>query len=194
MPLPRGRHGIDRDEIRAHQRGRLVEATIECVADRGYALTTVGHIVSRARVSRETFYELFSDKEDCYVASLADTIGDITSAWGEAASDRSLAPADRIEAGLRGYFASLAERPAVAKCFILERPSNRQLTEADNEADPEMLRMIAAVAGVTDLFAVRAYLAMVEGIVRQFVIQDQVAELPGVLPQLMPIVRRVLGI
>jgi len=94
-PLPRGRHGIDRDEIRAHQRARLIEATIECVAERGYPTTTVGHIVARARVSRETFYELYSDKEDCYVASLAATIGDVTEAWGRASSDTSMAMVSR---------------------------------------------------------------------------------------------------
>ncbi len=39
------------------------------VADHDYAATTVATVASTARVSLRTFYEHFTDKEDCFVAA-----------------------------------------------------------------------------------------------------------------------------
>jgi AcrR family transcriptional regulator/DNA-binding MarR family transcriptional regulator len=39
------------------------------VAERGAGGATVAHIVARAGVSRRTFYELFADREDCFLAA-----------------------------------------------------------------------------------------------------------------------------
>ena len=47
------------------QRERLVDAAIELCAGSGYQNVSVAQISSRAGVSSATFYELFSDKEDC---------------------------------------------------------------------------------------------------------------------------------
>jgi AcrR family transcriptional regulator len=68
-PLPRGRHKLDRDAVRASQRGRLVRAMLELVAEQGYESTSVPAVVARARVSRNAFYALFDDKTDCFLAA-----------------------------------------------------------------------------------------------------------------------------
>ncbi len=190
--LPRGRHGIEREDIRAHQRARIIDATIECVAERGYPSTTVGHIVARARVSRETFYELYADKEACYRESLNATIGDIDAAFSAATTDTGEAPAVRLERGLRGYFEALAARPALAVCFILERPTSRVMTAEEATATSDTVRRYADVYGHRDPFLIRTYLAMIDGLVRQYVCEDRTEELPGVLDDLMPVVKRVL--
>lgn len=67
--LPRGRHGIPHDLIAANQRERLLSATAEVIAERGYAALVVGDVISRAGVSRTTFYKLFEDKHACVVAA-----------------------------------------------------------------------------------------------------------------------------
>ncbi|MCZ7630823.1 MAG: TetR/AcrR family transcriptional regulator [Microthrixaceae bacterium] len=41
----------------------------EAMAEHGYAATSVAHILGRAGVSRTTFYELFDDKADCFLAA-----------------------------------------------------------------------------------------------------------------------------
>ena len=64
--LPRGRHGLSREEVVESQRGRLLRAMADAVADKGYAETSVAEVIARAGVSRETFYEQFSSKEDCF--------------------------------------------------------------------------------------------------------------------------------
>ncbi len=51
------------------QRARIVAAMTELVRERGVAAINVGHVVGRSGVSRRTFYELFSDREDCLLAA-----------------------------------------------------------------------------------------------------------------------------
>lgn len=61
--------GTLRDELRASQRGRLICAVADSVADKGYAATTVADVISLAGVSRKTFYEHFDGKESCFLAA-----------------------------------------------------------------------------------------------------------------------------
>ena len=42
----------------------------ELAAERGYAEVTIAHVISRAGISRPTFYEYFSDKDSCFLAAL----------------------------------------------------------------------------------------------------------------------------
>ncbi|MGA9286446.1 MAG: TetR/AcrR family transcriptional regulator [Solirubrobacteraceae bacterium] len=52
------------------QRRRLLAACAEVVSQRGLEGATVGRVCEQAAVSRRTFYELFSDREDCLLAAL----------------------------------------------------------------------------------------------------------------------------
>ena len=40
----------------------------DAVAENGYAATTIADVVSRAGVSRKTFYEHFDGKQECFLA------------------------------------------------------------------------------------------------------------------------------
>ena len=51
------------------QRARLLEAMVRAVAEKGYEAATVADAVRLAKVSRGTFYELFSSKEACLLAA-----------------------------------------------------------------------------------------------------------------------------
>ena len=73
QPLPRGRHKLSRADVRESQRRRLIRAMLDLVAERGYPATTVGDVVAAARCSRNAFYELFEDKEACYIAAADET-------------------------------------------------------------------------------------------------------------------------
>ncbi len=53
----------------ANQRGRMIDATIEVVGEKGYADLTVADVIKRAGVSRRAFYEHFSNREDCFLAT-----------------------------------------------------------------------------------------------------------------------------
>ncbi|HST56079.1 MAG TPA: TetR/AcrR family transcriptional regulator [Solirubrobacteraceae bacterium] len=56
------------------QRRRLLAAIAEAADERGLALVTVADIVAKAGVSRRTFYELFEDRTDCFLAALEDAL------------------------------------------------------------------------------------------------------------------------
>ncbi len=121
-PLPAGRHSLTREVVLASQRGRLLDSMAQAVAEHGYGATTVAHVVALAGVSRKTFYEHFSDKEDCFLAlydtGIAYVIGRLVEAlWDETADSD---PEVRIAAGLRTFLAVLAEEPAFSRAIILE--------------------------------------------------------------------------
>ena len=63
--LPSGRHRIPDQEVRDHQRGRLIDAICALSAERGYADTVINDIVARAGVSKSTFYRFYRSREDC---------------------------------------------------------------------------------------------------------------------------------
>ncbi len=67
--LPRGRHGLPRETVTESQRGRIILAMIEAVAQRGYPETRVADVVEGAGVARKTFYDFFDDKQDCFLAA-----------------------------------------------------------------------------------------------------------------------------
>lgn len=67
--LPKGRHGLSREEVEASQRTRILQATIELGTERGFAALRLTDIVQRAGVARSTFYEYFADKHGCFIAA-----------------------------------------------------------------------------------------------------------------------------
>ena len=67
--LPHGPNGMERSEVERNQRSRLCGAMIEAVARNGYEKTTVAHVIALAGVSRRAFYELFENKEHCFLGT-----------------------------------------------------------------------------------------------------------------------------
>ena len=53
------------DRLVPNPRQRLIDALAASITDVGYSATTVADIVRRARTSRRTFYENFTDREAC---------------------------------------------------------------------------------------------------------------------------------
>jgi AcrR family transcriptional regulator len=117
--LPRGVHGLDRDVVLMSQRARLLEGIVEVVAEKGYPATRVQDVTRAARVSRTTFYEQFSDKEDCFLAAYA--AGAQAHFEHVAAAGRRTRPwFDRLHACTVAYLEVLAAEPAYARTFLLE--------------------------------------------------------------------------
>ncbi len=61
--------GGGRARVGEIQRVRILAAMGELVRERGAGDVTVAHVVGRSGVSRRTFYELFADREDCFLAA-----------------------------------------------------------------------------------------------------------------------------
>lgn len=119
--LPSGRHGLTREVVVASQRGRLLDAMADVVAEKGYGGTTVGDVVERAGVSRRTFYEVFPDKETCFLAAY--DLGlevMLARVLGTAAALRGVDWRRRARASMETYVEVLTHEPAFAWCFHVE--------------------------------------------------------------------------
>ncbi len=96
----------------------------EMVADKGYARTSVADVLKRVHVSRDTFYQHFSGKEDCFLAALdqcGDTIfGAVVNAVISAEPDATGSPLDRFDRALRVYLDTLTDEWTLARTFFLE--------------------------------------------------------------------------
>src|SRR5881396_2849860 len=93
--LPRGPHRLGREVVEASQRERMLDAVVRAVADKGYSGATVGDVVSRAGVSRKTFYEHFRDKEECFLAAYDEGV-EILMKQIRAAGERATSWRDRM--------------------------------------------------------------------------------------------------
>ncbi len=67
--LPKGPHSIGATGVARNQRIRMHGGMIEAVTTRGYEHTSVKLVIGLAGVSRRAFYEQFSGKEDCFIAT-----------------------------------------------------------------------------------------------------------------------------
>jgi AcrR family transcriptional regulator len=119
--LPRGRHGLSRETVTESQRGRIIQSMIEAVAERGYRETRVVDVVEGAGVSRATFYDLFDDLEDCFLASYdfvsARLVDTVATAFNESADSPW---AERIRRGMAALLELLADWPEGARFAIVE--------------------------------------------------------------------------
>jgi AcrR family transcriptional regulator len=94
---------------------------VEVVAERGYPDTRVVDIITAAGVSRKTFYELFDDKEDCFLAAYDAALGVLHEGTERAYEAGEEAPwADRMRVGLATFLQILSERPEAAKFCIVD--------------------------------------------------------------------------
>jgi AcrR family transcriptional regulator len=118
-PLPSGRHSLTREVVLQSQRGRLLDAMAEAVAEHGYGATTIAHVVSHAGVSRKTFYEHFRDKEHCFLAMYDTGIAFVLGRLIEALETEQ-DPRERLVAGLRTFLEVLSEEPAFCRAIVIE--------------------------------------------------------------------------
>lgn len=121
--LPRGRHGLPRETVIASQRRRILTAMAAAMTENGYVGTSVAAIIKLAGVSRETFYEQFRSKEDCFEAAYERAVELLLARIVAATQDRPEAPIgreQRIEAMLAAYLEGLAAEPADARLFLIE--------------------------------------------------------------------------
>lgn len=86
---------------------------------RGYTVTSVDEIVTRARVSKSAFYEFFESKEHCFREILAEEGGGlIHDVLTAAATGRD--HHQRLSLGITRFVVSCFERSDVARLLIVE--------------------------------------------------------------------------
>jgi AcrR family transcriptional regulator/DNA-binding MarR family transcriptional regulator len=101
------------------QRARLLDATFAVVAEEGYRRMTVRKVSGRAGVSNKTFYDLFADREECFLAAFDLALERLATAVIPAWESEKEWTA-RIRAGLATLLGVLDDEPALRALVFVE--------------------------------------------------------------------------
>lgn len=189
--LPPGRHSIAVEEVARQQRVRLMGAMLDAVGEQGYIATSVADVLTRAGISRRTFYEHFSDKEDCYLQACDHVAGVLTEAVGHALADHRRWQ-DSMRAGLDLFLRSVAENPRFARAMLVEvlAVGPAGFARRDSWLTPfqqffEVARGLApAEAAIPETVAETLVGGILETITAR-VVRDEADRVPELLEQLM---------
>jgi AcrR family transcriptional regulator len=117
--LNRSTRELDRAQLANIQRTRILAGAFDVVRELGAANTNIVDIVSRSGVSRRTFYEAFSDREDCLLAAFEQALED-ASRRVVAAYESKDRWREQVRAGLAALLAYMDEQPAAAHLLIAD--------------------------------------------------------------------------
>ena len=129
--------GVPRAEVVANQRERLFGAMVASVAERGYSATTVNDLAEISGVSSRTFYDLFADKQACFLATLEAIIQAAIAYATRQAGEQTADPApggvvlpegesagegweQQAGQGLRAFAEMIVAQPAAARLALVE--------------------------------------------------------------------------
>ncbi len=191
--LPPGRHLVPRDFVAQNQRERMLLATAELVAERGYQKTTIELIAKTARVALSTFYEQFASKEECFLAAFDETVDAAAEVLNELL-DSEQDWAEQVASALEIVLEMIVKEPARARLCIVEAQA------AGGEALKRyqgMLERVAPMLREGRVHNPRASrlpdgleVAIVGGLawlVHQRLVAGQAAEIKALLPEMLQV-------
>jgi AcrR family transcriptional regulator len=118
--FPSGVRKLPPELIRAVQRERLIVAMLNAAADLGYLETNVQDVIDRAGVSRPTFYEHFSNKEDCFLAAFDTSAERLRKMVHSAARNGGDNWRDQVRSGLQALLRFASREPDTARTMVVE--------------------------------------------------------------------------
>jgi AcrR family transcriptional regulator len=168
--LPRGRHRLTRAQVADVQRARMMTAMADAMTERGYVGTTVGDVLARAGVSRETFYQQFSSKLDCFMSAFDAAAALLFARVRKAtAAPGAGSPLDDFDAVFTAYLDSLIAEPAYARLFLVEvNAAGPEAIERRAEVQAQVVDTVVQVLAVDDergRFACRVLVAAISTMV-----------------------------
>lgn len=191
--VPTGRHGLPANIVAEHQRQRLIAATIELVAKRGYRSTSIDHIVKGAKVGYVAFYELFDGKEACFTAALEQIVSETGEQLTAAVGGADSWPQQICDA-LRRLVELIAAEPARARVALVEAPAAgpeayRRYEEAVDSTIPKLREGRALRSGTAELSQTleEAIVGGVAWIFHQRLVNSEAAAIPTMLEEAIQI-------
>jgi AcrR family transcriptional regulator/DNA-binding MarR family transcriptional regulator len=115
-----GPNGLPRGQVTEIQRSRMLAAAVDAVEEVGYAHMTVAEVISRARVSRKTFYDVFADREDCFLGAFEQAVGQTRLIAREAYEREGDVWREGVRAALGRLLVFMDEEPGLAKLCVVE--------------------------------------------------------------------------
>jgi AcrR family transcriptional regulator len=193
--LPRGPYAISADVVAADQRRRLLEALPAVVAEHSFESATVDQIVKVAQVRRNSFYEQFADKRDCFFAAYEiaqERLFGVLTYQCYAGASLSERVSRSFEAGLN----LLGADPAMTRLVIVEAPAAGEGIASRHhewlDRYGRLLRFAAISSPEIDgpsAAVERAVVGAIVSRVKQVVLAGKAKELPTLRPELVQFVR-----
>jgi AcrR family transcriptional regulator len=120
----------------------MLTAAVDAVDELGYSGMTVAQVIGRARVSRKTFYDVFVDREDCFLAAFDQALDQ-----GARLLREAYAGEDSWNEGVRAALARLLgqmdEEPASARlCVVESLAAGERVLERRADAFAELARAV----------------------------------------------------
>jgi AcrR family transcriptional regulator len=110
--------GVPRAEAERNHRERLFAAMVAMVVEKGYDATRVADLVKLAGISRSAFYRQFTDKQECFLATVEELVqptADIVIARAKKAPRGE----ERMRVAVEAFLQLIAAQPAASKmCFV----------------------------------------------------------------------------
>ncbi|HWM63089.1 MAG TPA: TetR/AcrR family transcriptional regulator [Solirubrobacterales bacterium] len=189
--FPAGVRTLPPDLVRAIQRERLLAAMLATVNELGYRALTVQDVLSRAGVSRPTFYEQFEDKEDCFLAAFDASAERLRERLAAVAGSDGDSWRPRLRRGLEALLQFIAEEPNAARTVIVEaRASSPAGLRRRDELLDSFASCIDAEArkGLADppsAIAAAGVVGGIESVLYARLQKEETADLESLLPSLM---------
>jgi AcrR family transcriptional regulator len=120
LAVPRGRHAPPLEVRLDLQRQRLYQAAARVFARLGYAEASAEAIAREAGMSKATFYEHFSNKEECILALFDRAAEVVLMAMARAAQSAGDDPVERMKAGTRAFLREVATHPEAGQTLLVE--------------------------------------------------------------------------
>lgn len=191
--LPRGRHGLSREQVQESQRGRIFLAMAAAMAEKGYVETSVADVLKRSGVGRESFYQLFTSKLDCFLQAF-DAAGEmLLGRLEQAGSDADGPPLERFEHAFGEYLGVLADQPDLARVFLLEvyaaGPEAMQRRADIQDRIVDRMATVLGAKGAQERFACQVLVAGVGNLVATPLATGDTAALTHLRRQVITLVR-----
>lgn len=189
--FPAGVRTLPAELVRAIQRERLLASMIKTVTEIGYSALTVQNVLTRAGISRPTFYEQFEDKEDCFLAAFDACAARLKKRIEGAVADAGPGWREQLREGIAELLRFIADEPEEARTVIVEARASSPaglrrrdelldhfagcidaLVREDLDETPSAIAAAGVVGGIESVLYARLQ-------------KEETAELDALLPSLM---------
>jgi AcrR family transcriptional regulator len=142
--LPHGPHKLTREEVTRHQRVRVYGAVMQAVTTGGWPATKVTALLASSKVSKRTFYEQFSNKNEPFVAVCCLILLRWTERIASNCGSTTKGPEESVRAALSMLVEDIRAQPNLALLAIMEAQSCGLIAAPElHEASLELERMLA---------------------------------------------------
>ncbi|HEX4305557.1 MAG TPA: TetR/AcrR family transcriptional regulator [Solirubrobacterales bacterium] len=191
--FPSGPRRLPGDLVRAIQRERLLVGMLRAVSELGYRSTNVQDVIEGAGVSRPTFYEHFSNKDDCFLAAFDTCAARLRDRVATAADSGGEIWRDRMRSGFNALLTFTEAEPEAARMVIVEARAAtqdatiRRVALLDHFATciDDKVRELLPAGTTHSAVTASGVVGGVESLLYARLNKNEMDDLPALLPSLM---------